>query len=83
MRLNLRSVGLRLVVAALASAATLTGCGVGTYSYYDPYYHDYHRWDRAEAGYYRQWEVGSHRSHMDFRRRSPAEQHEYMNSRHH
>jgi len=72
-----------LIVAFLFSTITM-GCAVrGSYRVYDPEYHDYHRWDHNEAGYYERWEVETHRRHEDFRRRSREEQNEYWNWRHH
>jgi hypothetical protein len=48
---------------------------------YDPYYHDHHVW-AAEEPYYTQWEVNTHRDHMDFAKRTPADQKEYWDYRH-
>jgi hypothetical protein len=51
-------------------------------SYYDPYYHDYHRWDNHETVYYSQWETSTHRDHQDFNKRSDADKKEYWDWRH-
>jgi hypothetical protein len=67
---------LMLSATALASASAMTGCAGGGLVY-DPYYHYYHRWDHDEDGYYRRWETEGGRGHMDFAKRSPAEQHAY------
>jgi hypothetical protein len=50
--------------------------------YYDPYYHDYHYWNHDEVVYYQQWEHETHRQHVDFAKRSQAEQSEYWQWRH-
>jgi len=70
-----------LVLATGLTAAVLsTGCAVHA-RVYDPYYHDYHDWG-GEAGYYNQWEHDTHRDHMDFNRRSQADQKAYWEWRH-
>jgi hypothetical protein len=81
MRLNHRLIGLLLAAAALASLLMIPGCAGGSLVY-DPYRRDYHRWDQGEVGFYQQWEVGSHRIHMDFNRRSAADQNAYWGWRH-
>ena len=48
---------------------------------YDPYYHDHHVW-AAEEPYYTQWEVNTHRDHVEFAKRTPADQKEYWDYRH-
>jgi hypothetical protein len=81
MRLNHRLIALMLSAAALASASAMTGCAGGGLVY-DPYGRDYHRWNQGENGFYQQWEVGSHRIHMGFNRRSRADQNAYWSWRH-
>jgi hypothetical protein len=76
MRLNHGIIALMLSATTLASAAAMTGCASGG-RYYDSYGHEYHRWDHDEDGYYRQWESEGDRDHMDFDRRTPADQHAY------
>ena len=80
MRLN-GMMALMLSATALASASAMTGCASGGL-YYDSYGHDYHRWNRGEDRFYRQWEAGTRRGHMNFQRRSPGEQREYWGWRH-
>ena len=58
---------LLLAVAFLVPALT-TACGGPRYRVYDPYYNDYHRWDRHETVYYQQWVNENHREYRDFRR---------------
>lgn len=52
------------------------------YRVYDPYYHDYHHWDRHEDVYYRQWEAEHHRQDRDFHRLDRDDQQAYWNWRH-
>ena len=79
MRLNHAMIALMLSVTALV--LPMTGCAGGTLVY-DPYWNDYHQWGRGENGYYREWEIRTHRNHMDFHRRSPGDQRAYWGSRH-
>ncbi len=69
-----------VVVLALAAPPTLTACA--PHRVHDPYYNDYHRWDRAEEVRYEQWESQTNRRHEDFSRRSTDEQHAYFDWRH-
>jgi hypothetical protein len=80
MRLNHGLMALMLSATALASASAMTGCAGGGVVY-DPYAHDYHRWDHDEDGYYRRWEIDNDRDHMDFDRRTPEDQHAYWSWR--
>ena len=79
MRLNHGMIALMLSAAALASP--MRGCA-GDAVVYDPYAHYYHRWDHDDDRFYRQWEIGTNRGHMDFRRRSPGDQRAYWGWRH-
>ncbi len=69
-----------LLAAALAAPALSAGCAARV-DVYDPYYHDHHVW-AAEEPYYTQWEHDTHRSHMDFNKRSKADQKAYWDYRH-
>jgi hypothetical protein len=73
------------VAAAIALAASLTGCaarvGYG-YSIYDPAYGDYHVWNDPEPLYYNQWVTDNHRDWRDFRKLKPEEQRQYWTWRH-
>jgi|SRR5437588_6130330 len=71
-----------LLAAAFLAPAITTGCATRTYRYYDPYYHDYHRWDDHERVYYHQWVVENHHEDRDFRRLNRDEQKEYWTWRH-
>jgi len=61
----------------------LGGCAArASYRVYDPYYEDYHVWNRNEVAYYQRWEVESHRDHKEFAKRDSGEQKEYLTWRH-
>ena len=81
MRLNHRIVALMLSAGALAPAAAITACA-GDGVVYDPYWHDSHPWNPGEERFYRQWEVDTHRPHMDFTSRSAQDQRAYWGWRH-
>jgi hypothetical protein len=81
MRLNRGILALMLCAGPLAPAAAVTGCA-GDELAYDPYVHQYHRWNRGEDLVYRRWESGTNRRHMDFARRTPPEQQAYWGWRH-
>ena len=78
-----RGWGSLAVAGAFVGVTLLSGCAEhARYRVYDPDYHDYHRWDRGEQGYYVRWEDETHRRHEDFRRRDQREQEEYWEWRH-
>src|SRR4029077_6475401 len=68
MRRNHRFLGPLLAVVVLAPALA-AGCA-RHYTYYDPYYRDYHRWNGDEVLLYRRWEGETRREHREFRYRS-------------
>jgi hypothetical protein len=70
-----------LMLFAAALAWPLTGCAGGGLVY-DPYRHDYHRWNSGENRVYRQWEMGSNLDHVDFPNRTPGDQLAYWQWRH-
>jgi hypothetical protein len=69
-----RYLGTLVLTAALVSPVLISGCAARVYDYQ---YHDYHRWNGQERGYYIEWERESHRRHIDYARRSQEEQREY------
>jgi hypothetical protein len=72
-------------IALLALATSLAATGCSENRYYranDPYYHDHHRWDDREAGYYAQWEREEHREHHEYRQLKKDEQKKYWDWRH-
>jgi len=73
-----------LLGAALASSLAGIACEHHHYyRVYDPYYTDYHDWNRDEDIYYRRWTRETLRNaSRDFRRLSPEEQKEYWTWRH-
>ena len=79
MRMSHGIIALMLSVTALA--LPMTGCAGGDVVY-DPYRHDYHRWNRGEDRFYRQWESRTRRNHMDFHRRSLGDRRAYFGWRH-
>jgi hypothetical protein len=81
MRLSYRWRGLVVSAGVLASTFAAPACASGGV-FYDSYGRDYHRWNRAEDRFYRQWELDGHRPHKDFSRRSAAEQDGYWGWRH-
>jgi hypothetical protein len=72
----------RFTIAVFLVTSVSLGACAGGHQVYDPYYRDYHMWNGAEDGFYRQWEGATGRSHMDFGRRPVADQHAYFNYRH-
>ncbi len=70
--------------AALAATLFTAGCTVhaGVASGYG-YRTDYHTWNDHETVYYNQWEVNTHRNHMEFDKRSGDDQKAYWKWRHH
>lgn len=62
--------------SVLVVPAVITGCAEHA-RVDDPYYSDYHVWDRNEVVYYQRWEGETQRDHKDFNKRSADEQKEY------
>jgi len=81
MGLNHGMIALALSATVLASASAMTGCAGGGVVY-DPYRHDYYRWNYDENRFYQEWEIVTHRVHMDFNRRSAGDQRAYWGWRH-
>lgn len=75
MRTVSKFVSYGLFAALITAAGISTGCEVRA-GYYDPYYHDQHRW-AVEEPYYSRWEGETHRRHEEFRRRNKEEQRQY------
>jgi hypothetical protein len=74
-------IGSLLVGAALVLPLATTGCT--THCYSDPYYHDRHRWDEHERGYYNQWVIETRvEPHRDYRHLSREDQKRYWEWRH-
>jgi len=74
-----------VLAVAFVSPAIITGCAARVrtgYTVHDPYYNDDHVWDTTEIGFYGRWENETRRRDVDYRKRSPAEQKEYMTWRH-
>jgi hypothetical protein len=69
-----------LIATVLVTPATFVACSPR--QVYDPYYTDTHRWDHHEEVLYEQWEVETHRDHLDFEHRSETERHTYFDWRH-
>jgi hypothetical protein len=80
MRLLSRNFASLLLSAALTTPVFMAGCAVHA-RVYDPYYHDYHPWG-GEVVYYQNWEHDTHRDHVEFNKRSSADQKEYWDWRH-
>ena len=72
-----------LLTGALAASVAGVACEHHYYRVYDPYYTDYHSWDRDEDVYYHRWAAETHRdANRDFRKLRPEEQKEYWTWRH-
>ncbi len=72
-----------LATSAVGLALAMAGCsGSVHYRTYDPYYHDYHRWDDHERVYYNQWTVETHHDNRDFRKLDKDDQKRYWDWRH-
>ena len=84
--MSIVSHSLRPWLLASILGSSLAGIACGGHHYYrvyDPYYTDYHHWDRDEDAYYQRWADETHRDpHRDFRRLRPEEQKEYWTWRH-
>jgi hypothetical protein len=79
MTIRLTHVGL----AATIALSSLTVACEDHYRVYDPYYSDYHVWDRGEVVYYHRWANENHRDpNRDFRKIPASEQKEYWTWRH-
>jgi hypothetical protein len=70
------------MASVLFSPLVMTGCAPRAYRVYDPYYHDYHRWNDHETFFYQRWEGETQRDHRDFRQRRAEEQTQYWSWRH-
>jgi hypothetical protein len=81
MRKLTRNLAPLILMAAFSSPVLLSGCSGGV-SYYDPYYHDYHRWNNHEVVLYGQWEHDTHRDHMDFNKRNDSDKKAYWDWQH-
>ena len=75
-----RALNTFLLTAIFVASTTLVACA--PHSVPDPYYNDTHRWDHHEEVLYEQWEVETHRDHVDFQLRAEPDQHAYFDWRH-
>jgi len=84
--MNPRSNLLRTLLLTGALSALVGGVACAdrhAYRVYDPYYTDYHQWDRNENGYYHRWADETHHdANRDFRNLRPEEQKQYWTWRH-
>ncbi len=76
-----RYIGPLVLAAALVSPVVISGCAEHV-RVYDAEYRDYHDWNHHEIVYYQRWEGETHRTHLDFDRRSEEEKREYWKWRH-
>ena len=85
-----RLVSAVLVIAAIALATPTSGFASERHyrhravsvRVYDPYRHDYHRWDNDEERAYRAYLAQRHRSYVTYRRQRLAERRAYWRWRH-
>ncbi len=83
MRREHLTLGSLLLAVSLIVPLVTAGCAEHRYRVYDPYYHDYHRWDDHEVVYYNQWATETHRDpHRDFKKLDDNEKKEYWTWRH-
>ena len=71
-----------LLAVIIAAPVVGTGCAVRA-GVYDPYQHDYHRWDSRERRDYRQYWEERHGQYRDYWRLNDDERREYWEWRHH
>ena len=76
-----------LATAAITPAVATTASAASVHSavvvrVYDPYRHDYHRWDGRERRAYRAYLNERHRSYITYRRQRLAERRAYWHWRH-
>lgn len=71
-----------LLATALAAPVASTGCAVRA-RVYDPYYHDYHRWDGGEQRSYREYWEGRHENYHNYSKLSDRQKQQYWDWRHH
>jgi hypothetical protein len=72
-----------LLAPMSASAAAAAGVPAAVViRVYDPYRHDYHRWDRGEQARYREYLRERHRSYIAYERQRAAERRAYWRWRH-
>ena len=69
-----------VALAAILGSVTL-GCAVEG-RYYDPAYHDYHRWNSEEIGYYHRYWDERREQYREYRSLSDEQQRDYWNWRH-
>ena len=81
MRLNQGIMVLMLSATLGGPASVITGCASNGLAY-DSYGGEYHRWNRDDERLYRQWEYSTHRSHLEFDRRTPGDRQVYWGWRH-
>jgi hypothetical protein len=65
-----------------ASAAESGAAAAVVIRVYDPFHHDYHRWDRREERAYREYLAERHRRYIAYRRQRLAERRAYWRWRH-
>lgn len=68
--------------APVSAAPAATGQPAVVIRVYDPYRHDYHRWDRPEQARYREYLRERHRSYIAYRHQRAAERRAYWHWRH-
>ena len=69
-----------VTLAAILGSVTL-GCAVEG-RYYDPAYHDYHRWNSEEIGYFHRYWDERREQYREYRSLSEEQQRDYWNWRH-
>lgn len=70
-----------LVLATVLATGSIAACSRPN-DYSDSVYGDRHRWDSREEAAYRRWEAERRFEHLEYARRTEAEQREYWTWRH-
>lgn len=71
-----------LLMCVLGVAVVNIGCAEHHYRVYDPYYSDYHDWDRNEDLAYRHWLAERHYDYREYSRLDRDQQRDYWTWRH-
>jgi hypothetical protein len=77
-----RRANLFLLTAVFLLPLFTVGCGEHRRGTYDPYNHDYHRWNNGEDGSYRRWLAEKRWDYRQYNRLQRQQREEYWQWRH-